>query len=199
MSVTLYDKALVQKLNKWTDSTDVHVYGPDDTKRLFEVHAEESNDGPIKLPIICVRGLGDLDLINPNRRMMAVHGLTLIQGVNKSVTLPAMPLKIGYQLDIYARYKEEADEFIRNIVFNIVNYPKLSVTIPYNGLGFEHNAFIRMNSGIKNNSDIPERLIPGQFTRYTLDIYLDDAYLWDVKIKEHLSISASLDSQNEMI
>ena len=98
-----------------------------------------------------------------------------------SVLLNAIPISIPYQLDVYTRYFEEADEYTRNLVFNIINYPKLTVTIPYNNENYKHDANIRMESEIQDNSDIPERLSIGQFTRMTISLYIDDAYLWDIK------------------
>jgi hypothetical protein len=91
-------------------------------------------------------------------------------------------------LDIYTRYFKEADEFLRNLTFNIINYPKLTINIPYNDVNIEHNGFIRMSGDIEDNSNIPERLISGQFTRFTFNINIDDAYLWNAKIKDNLTI-----------
>ncbi|MBO5711334.1 MAG: hypothetical protein J6R47_00710, partial [Acholeplasmatales bacterium] len=100
----------------------------------------------------------------------------------------AIPIGIAYQLDIYTRYLEEADEYARNFIFNIINYPKLTIELPYESQGIKHDANIRITSDIDDNSDIPERLIPGQFTRLTLGINIDDAYLFDVRVKDNLSI-----------
>lgn len=55
MSTRFYDEALTKKLSYWTKSTNVKIYNPSETKRLFEVIADESNDNPIQLPIICIR------------------------------------------------------------------------------------------------------------------------------------------------
>ena len=45
-----------------------------------------------------------------------------------------------------------------------------------------------MSGDIEDNSNIPERLINGQFTRLTFNINIDDAYLWNIKVKDNLSI-----------
>ena len=58
MSARFYDEALVKKLRYWTANTNVKIYNPSETRRLFEVIADETNDKPIKLPIICVRRPG---------------------------------------------------------------------------------------------------------------------------------------------
>ena len=59
MSIRYYDDALLEKLKFWgtrdNENTSLHIYGPNDTQRLFEVLADESDDKPINLPIICLR------------------------------------------------------------------------------------------------------------------------------------------------
>ena len=103
--------------------------------------------------------------------------------------LQAVPIGIGYQIDVYTRYLAEADEYARNLVYNIINYPKLTIEIPYENSKLQHDANIRILSDVEDNSDIPERLISGQFSRFTIGINIDDAYLWDVRIKDNLKLS----------
>ena len=188
MSVYLYDEAFVNKLKSWTENTQIQVFSPDDTRRLFEVMADTSGDKPIQLPILCLRRKSGLNVQNVNKRPLTFNGFTISRLQEKSLILNAIPIDISYQLDIYTRYFKEADEFLRNLTFNIINYPKLTVTIPYNDANFEHDGFIRMSSDIEDNSNVPERLISGQFTRFTFNISIDDAYLWNTKIKDNLSI-----------
>lgn len=188
MSVYLYDEAFVEKLRNWTKSSQIQVYSPDDTRRLFEVIADTSNDSPIQLPIICLRRRYGLNVSQTGKKPMSFDGMTLGLSESGAVKLNAIPIDISYQLDIYTRYFREADEFLRNLTFNIINYPKLTVTIPYNGFELQHNGFIRMSNDIEDNSGVPERLINGQFTRLTFNISIDDAYLWNVKFKDNLQI-----------
>ena len=188
MSVYLYDEAFVEKLRNWTKSTNVKVYSPDDTRRLFEVIADSSNDAPIQLPILCLRRKSGVKVTKPRKRPMTFDGMMLESNSQKSVQLDAIPLDISYQLDIYTRYFKEADEFLRNLTFNIINYPKLTINIPYNDFNVEHNAFILMSEDIEDNSNVPERLIGGQFTRFTFNITIDDAYLWNVRVRDNLQI-----------
>ena len=197
MSVYLYDEAFVEKLRYWTKNTQINVYSPDDTRRLFEVMADNSNDSPIQLPIVCLRRKSGLNVINTGKRPLTFDGISVGSDDSSSVHLSAIPIDISYQLDIYTRYFKEADEFLRNLTFNIINYPKLTITIPYNNFNIEHNGFIRMSNDIEDNSNVPERLINGQFTRLTFNINIDDAYLWNVKIKDNLSIECDeVDSQS---
>ena len=188
MAVRFYDEALVAKLKKWTQDTDVTLLGVNETKRRFEVLADKNNDQPIKLPLITLSRNGGYTILSKNKKPLSYDGNTFVRSSDKSALLNGIPISIQYQIDIYTRYLEEADEYARNIVFNIVNYPKLNIEIPYEDLGLTHDANIMLSSDVDDNSDIPERLIPGQFTRLTIGIVIDDAYLFDVRIKKNLSI-----------
>ena len=101
----------------------------------------------------------------------------------------AIPISIPYQIDVYARYLKEADSFMRDIVFNIINHPTFKVIIPYQGINLEHNANMILSSDIEDNSDIPERLVTGQFYRMSLTFVVDDAYLWDIRDRGVVTMS----------
>lgn len=47
---------------------------------------------------------------------------------------------------------------------------------------------MRLNSTVTDNSDIPERLFPDQFTRFTIQLELQDAYLYSVPINTNINI-----------
>lgn len=49
-----------------------------------------------------------------------------------------------------------------------------------------------MINEVQDNSDIPERLIAGQFTRFTIGITVDDAYIWSVPIRDNLTLETEL-------
>ena len=92
-------------------------------------------------------------------------------------------------MDIYTRYAEQAEDLSRNLMFNIINYNKLLINIPYQGSYIEHRATMRVGTEIQDNSAVPERLVAGQFTRLTMNLDIDDAYLWDVHERTLKSIS----------
>ncbi len=188
MAVRFYDDALLAKLKKWTADTQVQLTGVNETKRLFEVVADKQNDKPIQLPLIALSRNGGYTIHEKYKQPKSYSGSKIIATNDSGVRLNAIPIGVTYQLDIYARYLAEADEYARNIVFNIINYPKLTIEIPYEDTGFQHDANIRLTTDVEDNSDIPERLIPGQFTRFTIGIDIDDAYLFDVRIKDNISI-----------
>ena len=189
MSVYLYDEALLKKFQKWTRDTQVQLTGVNETKRLFEVVADKNNDKEFKLPLITLSRNGGYTILQKYKQPKSYSGATMIQTDSYGAKMNAIPISISYQIDVYARYLQEADEYARNLVFNIINYPKLQVELPYESSGLKHDGNIRLETDVEDNSDIPERLISGQFTRFTIGINIDDAYLFDVRLQDNLSIS----------
>ena len=192
ISVYIYDEALVSKLKSWTENTQIQVYGPNETSRMFQTIADKTDDKPIQLPIICLSRRGGYSLSNPNKRVMSYDGITKDANDKVARQINAIPISIPYQIDVYARYLKEADSFMRDIVFNIINHPTFKVIIPYQGINLEHNANMILSSDIEDNSDIPERLVTGQFYRMSLTFVVDDAYLWDIRDRGVVTMSDGL-------
>lgn len=195
MSLELYDKALVAKLNSWTNNTNIHVFGPDETQNLIEVIADESNDKTLQLPIISISRSSGYEIINPNKKTLTYDGLLMDATTTKSINLNAIPISIVYQIDVWTRYQKEADEFIRNLIFNLINYPTLKVIIPYNQANLEHFANIRIATDVLDNSS-NNRLATRQFTRLSIGVNIDDAYLWDARVRNVISLSGDSESDN---
>lgn len=188
MTVCLYDAAVVSKIKAWTEKTEINILGPSETSRLFEIMADKSDDSPIKLPILAITRPAGYTINNINKKPLTYDGITLEADNSQSLQLNAIPISIYYQLDIYTRYLEEADAYCRNLIFNFINYPNLKITIPYNNANIVHNSTIRIADEVEDNSNIPERFISGQFTRMSLNINIDDAYLWDARVRNNVSI-----------
>lgn len=187
--VNLYDEALLAKFEKWTSKTDIHIYGNEESRKLFEVIADTTNDKPITLPLIALRRRGGYTILNINKRPLTYDGFVIDGNETQAMVLNAIPISIQYQLDIYTRYLKEADAYCRDFIFNIINHPNVQITVPYNNANFVHNSTIRLSADVEDNSSIPERLVTGQFTRMSLLIDIDDAYLWDTKIRKNVSLN----------
>lgn len=188
MSIKLYDDSLLEKLQKWTKDTSVMLLGVNESTRLFSTLADVNNDKPLTLPLISLSRPGGFIIEEKYKQPKSYSGATFAYNNERSAKLNAIKISIPYQLDIYARYQQEADEYIRNIVFNIINYPVVNIELPYYDFGVTHDSNIRITTDVEDNSDIPERIISGQFKRYTLGITIDDAYLFDLKVKDNISI-----------
>lgn len=187
MGIYLYDEALTAKIKSWTSSTDLHVYSPDDTTRLFEVVADTSNDEPFKLPLIAISRTSSFE-ISPFKQPLGYDGATTDASYQKSLQLNAIPIQLQYKIDVYTRYRREADEYVRNLLFNIINFPTLEILIPYNDKDIYHQSTLTLANSVEDLSNIPERLAPGQFTRYQISISVENAYLWDVRLRDNWHI-----------
>lgn len=199
MSVQLYDKAFVEKLNNWTKDSNITILTTSDMEELIRVAADQHNDSPISLPAIILSRPGGFTVLDTTKRALSFDGATLDANQDTACTLNAIPISIPYQIDVYTRYFSEADDYIRNLVFNIINYPKLDVNIPYHGKNYHHDANIRMESEVDNNSDIPERLFQGQFTRLTIKLNIDDAYLFDIRYRDVYQIKTDVVTSSSIV
>lgn len=197
MSVRLYDDALVKKIKNWVKDEKVRILSPDETLELFQKIANDKNDEPISLPIISLTRSREVDLDHPHKKMMTFDGMMLDATIDKSLQIDAIPMTLNYQLDIYTRYKYEADEYMRNFVFNLVNHPKVKVVLPYNDINYTHYSNIRLIPTIEDNSDVPNRLVSDQFTRWTISFTIDDAYLFSLPYKSNVHIVEPFDVECE--
>ena len=190
MSLKLYDTALENKLRKWLNNEKLTITGPDETRRLFQWKADTTKDQPIQLPLVSISRNPTISILNTSKRPMTFDGYTIAASKAGIKSLSAIPISLSYVINIYTRFLSEGDEYLRNFLFNIINYPQLEVQIPYNDSTETHISNIRLQGEVEDNSDIPERLIPGEFTRFTIGITVDDAYMWSVPIRGNIAIEA---------
>lgn len=115
--------------------------------------------------------------------------LTPTKDIGKIVSVNVIPIQISYQIDIYTKGMAEVDEYLRNFIFNLINYPKLTVSLPYNDIKFEHDSNISLERSFTDNSDIKEHLFADQFVRFTLKVTLSDAYLFSIPVREPVRVS----------
>ena len=164
------------------------VLSPSESTRLFQIKADQGDDRPLTLPMVAISRDSDIEIISTAKRALTYDGGHIDADIEQSELLNAIPIKLSYQLDVYTRYFTEADEYIRNFIFNFINYPNLSIEIPYNNSMVVHDSTVLLESTVSDNSDIPERLVPGQFTRMTLKLTIDDAYLFSVPFMANWSV-----------
>lgn len=192
MSLALYDSALVDKVKNWMSKSDIQIYSPEDAKSIFELNADRTDDKPLKLPLICVTRATGYHVTIPTEQPLSYDGLTLEATADKSLQLNAIPISIQYQLEIYTRYFKDADELARNMIFNLVNFPKVTVAMKYNEEQFYHDSTITLNPEVVDGSAIPERMIKGQFTKLVLSLDINDAYLWDIRVRDNYTIDVDI-------
>lgn len=193
MSVTLYDKALLSKFKRWIKDDSLTILGVDETNTLFRYRADINNDRPIQLPLISLSRNSPVTISSTSKRPLTFDGAKTEATIDKTNQLNAIPINISYQLDIYARYEEEVEEYVRNFIFNIINYNKLEIEIPYKNCNIISKSYLNIQPDIADNSDISERLIHDQFRRRTISFILQDAYLYDYKTMDNWKIDTGIE------
>lgn len=107
---------------------------------------------------------------------------------SKIATLNAIPITLNYYVDVYTRYQKENDLYMRNLIFNFINYPTFQVKFNYNSIPVEHNGNIILGETVSMES--PNiKLFSDQICKQTLSISIEDAYLWDTRLYSSISIS----------
>ena len=155
MSLKLYDTALENKLRKWLNNENLTITGPDETRRLFQWKADTTKDQPIQLPLVSISRNPTISILNTSKRPMTFDGYTIAASKTGIKSLSAIPISLSYVINIYTRFLSEGDEYLRNFLFNIINYPQLEVQIPYNDSIETHISNIRLQGEVEDNSDIP--------------------------------------------
>ena len=223
MAIHYYDDLVTEKLRRWLpEAASLHVLHPDETKKFFELTAETSNDSAFQLPLIAISRKDELELLSTVKNPKSYDGLKLLD--NQAITdfshlkgaaytqalakIPegtyqfnVIPIRPEYQLDIYAKTALECEEYVRTFLFKLINNPLLNIEIPYQDLNIEHTAYIRILSNIANTSAISERVFSGQFTRWTIQFELHDAFLFSIPYRKNwkldghdLELSSTLQS-----
>jgi hypothetical protein len=191
MAISYYDDAIIEKIKKWIpDTNQIRVLGPDDTKKLFELKADDTNDSPVQFPFITLTRNRDLEILSTIKQLKSFDGLKLLESDTQNLVIPdktalfnAIPVKTTYQLNIYTKYKHEAEEYIRSFLFKLINNPQIIVTIPYNNIDLRHTANLRVLETVSDTSEISQRLFPGQFYRWTIQLELQDGFLFNLPYK----------------
>ena len=178
MSLTIYDMAITEKIRSWVLDADTTVLSPDETSRRFRILADKTHDSPLQLPLITINRNRDVRILVTANRRMSSQGKVFDSDFKVSDHLNAIPISIGNTINIYTWTIYVSDYIFRNFVFNLINYPSFIINIPYNNSNKIYKSFIKVTETITDNSDIPERLVAGQFSRFTISIELTDAYLF---------------------
>ena len=193
MAVRYYDEALTEKIKSWVKDPNMKILKPSESTRLFQLRADQLDDKPFTLPLIAISRDNDFEIVSTAKKPITYDGGHLAANCEKSELLNGIQIRLSYQLDIYCKYFAEADEYTRNFIFNIINYPNLHIEIPYNNTNLVHDSTLMLDSTVSDNSDIPERLISGQFTRMSIKMTIDDAYLFSVPFMKNWNVEYSGD------
>lgn len=187
MAISYYDEAVTQKIKGWlADTSKLRVLSPDESTRLIQLTAEDTGDKPLKLPLIAISRNKDIEIESAIKQNKSFDGLVLGQDAltAKTIHLNVIPIKTTYQLDIYTKKRIEADEYVRQYLFKLINNPQIIVDIPYNNYLVRHTANLRVLSTVSDTSDISTHVFPGQFYKWTIQLELQDGFLFSIPQKQ---------------
>lgn len=188
MAIGYYDDAITEKIKGWlADSSKLRVLAPEESSRLIQLNAEDSNDKPLQLPLIAISRNKDLEIESTIKQNKSFDGLIIGGGVEGAATvhLNVIPIKTTYQLDIYTKKRIEGDEYIRQYLFKLINNPQIIIEIPYNNYIVRHTANLRVLNTVSDTSDISTHIFPGQFYKWTIQLELQDGFLFSIPQKRN--------------
>ena len=187
MSCKYYDDAIAIKLKKWLPShLPLRVLSSDNSSQIFKLKAEDLNDQELTLPFISLARNSSFNLLSNIKTNKSFDGLKIIGNTSNTAQLNVIPIQIEYQLDIYTKTTEEADELLRNLLFKLINNPQIIIEIPYNDIGIKHTANIRVGSTVSDTSSSPSNhIFAGQFTRWTINLEIQDAFLFSIPYRKN--------------
>ena len=188
MAINYYDDAVTQKIKNWLpDSSKLRVLSPDESTRLIQLKAEDSGDKPLQLPLISLSRNKDIEIESAIKQNKSFDGLILKRDISTATTvhMNVIPVKTTYQLDIYTKTRLEADEYVRQFLFKLINNPQIIIEIPYNNYLIKHTANLRVLNTVSDTSDISEHIFPGQFYKWTIQLELQDGFLFSIPVKNN--------------
>lgn len=196
MAIRFYDEALAKKINSWLPKSNkrkIQVLKPDEVKRLFSIEADERNDKPIQLPLIAISRDTQIDVLHPTKRAMSFDGMMFESDCDHTIQLDAIPINMTYQIDMYTKHFDEGDELLREMIFKIINNPQLEVELPYNNQKIIQKCAIKLQGQVEDTSSISENLFAGQFTRWSLRLNIDGAYLYSIPYVDNVHVNFGLE------
>lgn len=192
MAISYYDEAVTQKIKGWlADSSKLRVLSPDESSRLIQLNAEDTADKPLKLPLIALSRNKDIEIESAIKQNRSFDGLVISadDATATTVHMNVIPIKTTYQLDIYTKKRIEADEYVRQYLFKLINNPQIVIEIPYNNYIIKHTANLRVLNTVSDTSDISTHIFAGQFYKWTIQLELQDGFLFSIPQKHGWKIS----------
>jgi hypothetical protein len=188
MAINYYDEAITQKIKGWlADSSQLRVLSPDEYTRLIQLNAEDNSDQPLKLPVLAISRNKDIEIESAIKQNKSFDGLIIgkDEATATTIHLNVIPIKTTYQIDIYTKKRIEVDEYIRQYLFKLINNPQIIIEIPYNNYIVKHTANLRVLNTVSDTSDITTHLFPGQFYKWTIQLELQDGFLFSIPQKKN--------------
>ena len=192
MSIKAYDDAIISEFRRVFNSDTVYILPVENAVRFLAQLKKDKVD----FPLISTMRLGFSivgDNVNQNAKMI---GSFAKREDNNNIFAQSIPIRIEYQLDIFAVDKETCDDISRELIFFIYQHPSLLAHFDY-GLNFDHKFNLFMNDDVVDNSDTVEHINNGVMFRNTFTFYTDDARLFRSKKQIQGEIKCDVEIMNK--
>lgn len=193
MSVKCYDDAIVAKFRSIFNDQTISILPVENAIRFV---AQLQND-TVRFPLVSTTRLG-YSLVNNNKNFTAkkIGSFVRRDGENNNIFAQTLPIRIQYQLDVFATDRQTCDEIVRELLFFFEDRPTLVAHFGY-GLNIDHNFNLFLEDDVVDNSDTVEHINKGVMFRNTLTFYTDDARLFRSKKQTQGKVTASVEPLNK--
>lgn len=198
MAIKLYDDAIVEFIKSWSDKK-LKIMKPNEVAEFFQMTDDQREDKILTLPLLMLSREPNITILGNKMQPRSYNGDRMYgnSADDKTALLNSVDISVSYQLDIFTKNFDECDEYVRDLIFKFLNHPKLTIVVPYNNINYTHTFTMWLDQEVEDNTDIPQRLFKGQFTRFTLKINVDDAKIWSVPVKNNYKIKEIIYEQVE--
>lgn len=102
---------------------------------------------------------------------------------DKPITLPLVALSREHDVNLLIPHKTPMSfdgKMIWSDGVKSLSLNAIPITLPYNNTNWTHNSNVILDGNISDNSDIEQKLFGDQFTRWTMGLEINDAYLFSI-------------------
>lgn len=178
MSANLYDTALVNKLQDVAGDSRIRIVPPENAT-AFLAQIDKDN---VSYPAILLKRT-TVQIVEEARNQYAMlKGQTAKYNADDNTVTKArvIPVRINWDIDVYAADRNTCDEIVRELVWFFTVYPRFTVKIPY-GLDIEQNFDIMLDPEIVDNTDLLGFDSTGELFRETLSVHTENAHFYSAQ------------------
>lgn len=188
--IQLYDEALHDALTT-AFSANVAIVPVAEFWNVISMHYE----GRLQLPAICISRSSTT--IDPEMKSWVSSRLGTTDRVykNKALTEQAIPLVLNYNLTLLATKQHDIDELTSEVIFFIVNKPRVTITIPY-GSDRPVNAQISIVGDVTDSSTRDTFSTTGILYQVIIPIRMIGANIYNVEKRNLRFLRAGLGIEN---
>lgn len=181
MSIHFYDEAIVNHFRNLLEDNRIHILPVEQAIR-FTAQLQKDD---VVFPLVSINRTGwSMQNSKINWTATNVGGFQKRNNDGTNTLMKVIPIRIDYQVDIFTVDRYSCDDIVRELLFDLVSTPTLSIDIPYK-LDCKHNFNLFIDDSVIDNSDTVEHINNGVMFRNTFTMYTDDAYLFASNIQLH--------------